>query len=409
MTARTVTLPGKATRKSMHPILVSLLCVGAGAVCFVVSFGLSFDLYGESGIEALTGFLMLDLVVGLAAGIASGPVRRRAVGNALLLAAGIFSSFALPATVLAIVRFGQRRTLPVDAAIVSLAALGSTGMSLWQDTVVGITPENPLLIAAGSAALTIGLLLWARMRATRAALIDALRKQAESTEQARAALEKSYEAELASARARERSALARDMHDGISHKLAIVSMHAGALASRDDLSPQQVRDASHTIRNAAAEAGELLREVLIALRSPDAGPQACPLPTTESIEALIAAAQARGSRVSLIWRNLTPSELRAGSAQAVALARIVEESLMNAAKYAPGEFLDIRIAREGNVLVLNASNRLGEAAPSSPLGTGHGLIGIAERARLLGGRAASGPTTDGRFEVEVELPWRPTN
>ena len=409
MTARTVTLPGKATRKSMHPILVSLLCVGAGAVCFVVSFGLSFDLYGESGIEALTGFLMLDLVVGLAAGIASGPVRRRAVGNALLLAAGIFSSFALPATVLAIVRLGERRSLPSDAAIVSLAALGSTGMSLWQDTVVGITPENPLLIAAGSAALTIGLLLWARMRATRAALIDALRKQAESTEQARAALEKSYEAELASARARERSALARDMHDGISHKLAIVSMHAGALASRDDLSPQQVRDASHTIRNAAAEAGELLREVLIALRSPDAGPQACPLPTTESIEALIAAAQARGSRVSLIWRNLTPSELRAGSAQAVALARIVEESLMNAAKYAPGEFLDIRIAREGNVLVLNASNRLGEAAPSSPLGTGHGLIGIAERARLLGGRAASGPTTDGRFEVEVELPWKPTN
>ncbi|MFT4231153.1 MAG: histidine kinase [Leucobacter sp.] len=397
-----------SSRPRLRALLVSLLCLPIGAVAFTVAFGLTYEQFGERGIEVLTGFLMLDLLIGFAACLAVGPVRGSTAGNALLLIAGIFSAFAFPAWVVAAIRFGERRSLGLDAAIVSVMVLGSTGVAWWQDAMLGVAPE-PLLSATVIAVMTVAVLLWGRARSTRAALVAALREQAESAELARIALARNREAELARARAEERSVLARDMHDGISHRLSVVAMHAGALASREDLSPEQVRLAASTVREAAAEAGSMLREALTALRDPAGSAPASPLPSAASPDALTADARDRGMTVALTWRGLTPEELAGRPAQAIALARVVEEILVNAAKHAPGSALEIEVSRVSGEVVLLAGNPLPapEAAPdaASALGTGHGLIGISERACLLGGRASHGPTAEGRFEVEVRLPW----
>ncbi|RGE20382.1 sensor histidine kinase [Leucobacter sp. wl10] len=392
-------------RPALRALLVSLLCFVAGCVAFLVSFGVTFGLYGQAGIDALSGFLLLDLLVGVAACIAVGPVRRSTAGNAILIVTGIFSAFALPAWIVAVIRFGERRSLPLDAAIVAVMVIGATGVAMWQDAALGAEAGNPLLAAGVAAGPTAAALLWGRVRGTRDALLEASRERAVSAELARAAVERSRGAELARARAEERGALARDLHDGISHRLSVVAMHAGALASREDLSPEQIQGATRTIRDAAAEAGELLREALTALRDPAERPSGAPLPTAASIETLVAEARARGARVSLHWQDLTPEELAGAAAQAVTLARVTEEVLMNAAKHAPGEPLEIEIARQAGAVALRARNRLAERRSGSPLGTGHGLIGVSERASLLGGHAAHGPTGDGGFEVEVRLPW----
>ena len=253
--------------------------------------------------------------------------------------------------------------------------------------------------------MTAGPLLWGRVRGTRAALVTALREQAAAAERANAALARSREIDVQRARAEERRALARDMHDGISHQLSVVALHAGALASRDDLPPEQIRSTAQTIRDAAATAGGMLREALTALRDPADLGEAVPLPTAASIEALVEAARLAGQDVNLTWRGITPEEVACFPARAVTLSRILEEALMNAAKHAPGEAVTILIAREPGQVVLRAENRLPARPPQPVISTGHGLTGVAERVSLLGGASWSGTTPERHFRVKVTLPW----
>lgn len=392
-------------RPRLRAILVSAACLVAGSVLFLTMFGLTLETAGEAGLDALAGFLLVDLVVGLVACVAAGPVHRSTVGNGLLIAAGVVSSFAIPAWAVAGVRLGERRSLRTDAVVVIGTTLGSMAMLLWHDATLGVPTDNRLLGAGLIAVLATAIVLWGRVRGTRAALVVASRQQAESAELARRALADNREAELARARAEERSALARDMHDGVSHRLSIVAMHAGALASRDDLTPEQIRAATRTIRDAAADAGELLRDSLTALRAPAADGSTQPLPTAASIEDLLAQARAHGADVTLTWRDVSPAELEQRPGAAVALARITEEILMNARKHAPGLPVAMRIGREGGAITLDARNQLAGHVSEPALGTGHGLTGVAERASLLGGSASAGRTPDGAFVVEVRLPW----
>jgi len=262
------------------------------------------------------------------------------------------------------------------------------------------------------AAVVALLLLWGRVRGTRAALLGSLREQAAAAERERAALAHGREADVARTRAEERSAVARDMHDTLSHQLSLIALHAGALASRDDLPPERAREAARTVRDAAADANAVLREVLTALRSTDLGQRlghhggAEQLPTSASIDALAQRARAQGQQVDVAWRGLSARDLDERSpATAVSLAQITGELLVNAHKHAPGAPVDVVLAHEGEDLVLRASNPL-VTAPSAAPGTGFGLVGVEERARLLGGGARHGATGDGRFVAEVVVPWR---
>src|SRR5699024_7468042 len=84
-------------------------------------------------------------------------------------------------------------------------------------------------------------------------------------------------------------------------------------------------------------------------------------------------------------------------------ARILGEVTLNAAKHAPGTPLQVTLSREEELVRLRARNPL-PAAPAPTLSAGHGLLGVQERARLLGGDARHG-AADGAFEVEAWVPW----
>lgn len=251
--------------------------------------------------------------------------------------------------------------------------------------------------------MSVAVLMGGRMRGTRAALVTALQSQALAAEQAHLATVRTREAEIAGARAEERSRIARDMHDGISHQLAIVAMHAGALSYRGDFEPDKQREAATTVRTAAAEASGMLRDALTALREDDDIRPTSPLPDATSVELLVQAAREAGHQVTLEWVNVTVADLSANPVRATTLARIVEELMMNARKHAPAAPIRMEIERIGGGVVLRVENPL-PATPASTLGTGLGLVGVSERAQMLGGTVSFGATLAGTFAVEVELP-----
>jgi signal transduction histidine kinase len=224
-------------------------------------------------------------------------------------------------------------------------------------------------------------------------------------------------------------------------------MNAGAIAYREDMAPEQVRRSARTIQDSARAANADLRTVLGDLRG-----DSTPLPTVGDIDALVEQARTEGATVDLDWDGLDAAELASqGSALVVTVVRAVQELLTNAQRHAPGSPLTLRIGRaEGaddedadagdargrGTLVIRAANARQAADPPPPdptptspfglpvaetpvppappgaapfpaqeMGTGTGLIGLRERARLLGGELhiIDDATT---FTVEVTLPWK---
>ncbi|MEJ5913050.1 sensor histidine kinase [Pseudokineococcus sp. 1T1Z-3] len=402
-------------RPHLSALLVSLACSLLGPVVFVVVLGAQLPDEGPTARPVLVGVLLVvDVLVGLVAAGLAGFFRSSRAAAAGLAAAGVVSSWAGPAGLVGMVRLGERATPGVHVGVLVAWTAGVLGMLRLSETAFGSPTEALPLVVEVLALGAVGalLLLWGRVRGTRAALLASLRQQAATAERERVALAHGREADVARSRAEERSALAREMHDTVSHRLAVVALHAGALASRDDLPPERAREAARTVRDAAGEASAALRELLLALRSTDPGQRrgshggATPLPTSASLEEVATAARVHGQEVVLTWADLRPADLDARSpATGLSLAQVLAELLVNARKHAPGAVADVRLAREDDVLVLRVTSAHSPPA-QPPTGTGLGLVGVAERARLLGGSATSGRAADGAFVVEVRLPWR---
>ena len=196
-------------------------------------------------------------------------------------------------------------------------------------------------------------------------------------------------------RAEERARLAREMHDVVSHDITLIAMQAGVLAAGSD--SVRAQDTARVIRQLSTRTLEELRSLVGVLRSAaDDGPQ----PGIGELDQLVAdCAVPVQLTVDSVPERL-PAKVSA------AAYRTVQECLTNVRKHAPGASATVRIVgdTEGlNVAVRNASPR--EQVTPLPSG-GHGLVGLAERARLLGGSFETGPTADGGFEVRARYPVR---
>ena len=200
----------------------------------------------------------------------------------------------------------------------------------------------------------------------------------------------------------ERSRIAREMHDVLAHRISLVSMHAGVLAYRQDLTPEQTREIAGIIQENAHASLSELRAVLSSLREvPEPGAVEAPQPSLTDLPGLLDEAAALGQRVVFDdSRSVDPLP----SVVSRHAYRIVQECLTNARKHAPGATLRLRLSGgPGDGLTIACSNPLAWSVSQVP-GAGLGLIGIGERAALLGGRVDH-RTQDGRFEVTVWLPW----
>jgi len=251
-------------------------------------------------------------------------------------------------------------------------------------------------------ALCVGLLVRARRH-----VIEGMRASAERDRE-------SYERRIVDTRRDERERIAREMHDVLAHRISLLSVHAGALefraGSATALAPEEVRQAATVIRENAHLAVEDLRELLELLRdNPDELGSMHPQPRLADVAGLVREAQAAGQRVDLIV-DADGSQVRE-TVQRTAY-RVVQESLTNARKHAPGSAVRVRVTGGGNgvrVLVENlvpvgvTNIDLRSGRPPTPSGSGAGLVGLAERVRLDGGTLVSGIDA-GRFRVCADLP-----
>ena len=197
------------------------------------------------------------------------------------------------------------------------------------------------------------------------------------------------------------------MHDALAHRISMVSLHAGALQVRPDLTPEEVAKAASTIRDSAHQALEDLREILGVLRAGDAADGLRPQPDLRDLGDLLQDAHNAGVRVEA--HNLLEDATIAPSV-ARSVYRLVQEGLTNAGKHAPGVPVCLLLNRtpQGELHV-KISNPLPGTPGSDVPGAGAGLVGLTERVELLGGRLRSGVRADPRtglaFHLEAWLPW----
>ncbi|MFE2284615.1 sensor histidine kinase [Streptomyces sp. NPDC059443] len=205
----------------------------------------------------------------------------------------------------------------------------------------------------------------------------------------------------------ERSRIARELHDVVAHHMSVISIQAQVAPYLVENPSEELKENLAGIRANALEALTELRRVLGVLRSehPDdpANPHH-PQPTLAELDGLVDNVRAAGldvtTEIAGIRRPLTPGvELTA--------YRIVQEALSNCLRHAPGSRVEVGIAygpRDLHLCVANTAPT--RPAPPSP-GAGHGLLGMRERAGMLGGELAAGPRPGGGYEVSVILPMDP--
>ncbi len=220
----------------------------------------------------------------------------------------------------------------------------------------------------------------------------------------------------------ERARIAREMHDVLAHRISLLSVHAGALEFNPGASPEEIARAAGVIRVSAREAQEELREVIGVLRAgsefDDLQP---PQPTIGDLERLVEESRAAGMDVSfrdgLADHSLSPILGRT-------VYRVVQEALTNARKHAPGEVVTVTLdgdrASGVRVEVVNrpwvgqaTTARDGHPARAHDdgsdgtghVGSGTGLVGLAERVTLVGGALLSEPLAGGGFRLRATLPW----
>jgi signal transduction histidine kinase len=198
----------------------------------------------------------------------------------------------------------------------------------------------------------------------------------------------------------ERARIAADMHDSLGHELALIALRAGALELAADLSDRNQRAATE-LRESAVTATDRLRQTIGVLRASDTVPTE---PPDEPVEDLVDRARAAGMTVALqhaAARPGAPASLPPLVDRAV--HRVVQESLTNAARHAPGADVLVRIKRAEGTVTVTVDNSAGSAPAPAGGGGGNGVAGLRERVRLLGGTLSAGPRAGG-FTVTARLP-----
>lgn len=285
---------------------------------------------------------------------------------------------------------GRNASTGTPGAVVLLAgtATGAAGAS-----VLGGGSDTALGAVAAMAVLAVVPWTIGRYRRQYTRMVRAGWEHAERVER---------ELELAEdrARTRERARLAGEMHDLIGHELAHATLRIGALEVDAGLDPRH-RSAAGGARAALTTAAERLADAVRVLRADQAGTEG----STESVTELVARTRTSGLDVELVAnppREHDPLIVRT-------IHRVVAEALTNTIKHAPGAPVTVRIEETDEGSVVRVTTAAAAEPPPEPGVTGgYGLLGLAERVRLVGGRFDAGHRADGGYEVTARIPHRPS-
>jgi signal transduction histidine kinase len=226
-------------------------------------------------------------------------------------------------------------------------------------------------------------------------------RRAEMAERA-ARAERDTARERRLAAAEERTRIARDLHDSAAHAINVILVQAGAARLLQDRDPEAARSALSTIEDVARETIGEIDQLVRGLREDASGDGAVEPPTgLGALDTLVERHRAAGMAVDVRVQG-RPRPLAASLDQAA--YRILQESLTNAARHGNGSAV-VAIAYGEARLELDVENPLAPAAAAAMDG-GHGVLGMRERAALLGGTLAA-ERRDGAFRVRAELPYGP--
>ncbi|WP_181011565.1 sensor histidine kinase [Streptomyces sp. SM10] len=210
----------------------------------------------------------------------------------------------------------------------------------------------------------------------------------------------------------ERTRIARELHDVVAHHMSVITVQADSAPYRIGGLSEEARSEFAAIAAGARESLAEMRRLLSVLRSDGTRGELAPQPGLDRLQQLVEATVRAGLPAELsLAGDVGEAVERGGVPPTVDLSayRIVQESLANVVRHAPGARTRVSVtALDGHLTVLVVNDPA--VRPGSPLeasGTGHGLVGMRERVRLTGGTLDTGPLPDGGFRVSARLPLQP--
>jgi signal transduction histidine kinase len=272
----------------------------------------------------------------------------------------------------------------IEAFLILLLRLGSSFPG-WDSAVLFAG------IVAGSWLLGFLARRWQTMAAENA-------QRAEELEQARTELAQS-------AVAAERLRIARELHDVVAHSMSVIAMHAGAARLAVGTDAASERTALDVIERSSRGALGEMRRLVTLLREEDGADVArTPAPAVTELHTLVAGIVAGGVTVDV----RTEGDLNAVPAGVSLTAyRVIQEALTNIVRHAGPAQASLLVEAGRDAILIRVENQ----APLTPSGQvtsaggRHGSIGMQERVALYGGTLNAGPTADGGWRVEAQLPY----
>ncbi|MFJ3037611.1 sensor histidine kinase [Streptomyces tendae] len=263
--------------------------------------------------------------------------------------------------------------------------------ALWEHDSLSLFAESFLLTVVIFGAVMMG---------------DAVRSREETRNERNLAQAQLIAMERHQAAEAERAAIARELHDIVSHSVSMIAVQAeSATYTTPGLTPE-TRDGFQQIAGTARSSMAELRRLLGVLRTPQQPGDAAltaPQPTLDHLADLVEQHRAVSGEAEL---RVTGARVSLPAVWELSAYRITQEALTNARKHAPGARTVVEIDYGANRLLTLRIHDDGPGPGSGPgSGAGHGLTGMRERAALVGGRLTAGAGPDGGFLVEAELPW----
>ncbi|WP_432584644.1 sensor histidine kinase [Streptomyces sp. HD1123-B1] len=207
----------------------------------------------------------------------------------------------------------------------------------------------------------------------------------------------------------ERARIARELHDVVAHHMSVITVQADSAPYRIHGTSAAAQEEFAAIAVAARHSLSEMRMLLGVLRSDDSDDKHRPQPGLDDVPRLVEAIARAGVPANLVLddgveklNGLIPPTVE------LSAYRIVQEALANVVRHAQGARTRVEVGllpdrSSLTVLITNAAPQ--QSSGSLETGsTGHGLVGMRERVRLLGGALEAGPTRDGGFQVTARLP-----
>ncbi|MFI6946437.1 sensor histidine kinase [Streptomyces sp. NPDC050422] len=238
-----------------------------------------------------------------------------------------------------------------------------------------------------------------------ASLVRFWQRQLRASQDRYAQLQQAQEEGTRRAVEEERSRIAAELHDVVTHNVSVMVIQAGAARKVMDAAPERSKSALLAVEAGGRAAMSELRHVMGLLAAPaNERPDGFePQPGLGQLDTLVERVRAAGTPVRVAV-TLPPEPLPPGVD--LAAYRVVQEALTNTIKHAPDAEASVMIGYAEDWLEIEIADTGGrrEAVPAE--GNGSGLIGLRERLAVYGGELAAGPTLAGGYRVKARVSWR---